>query len=240
MAEAWSPLLPWRIVAALVALLVLEVGREIGWSWDVASSTTDATLSTLDTTPARSGGDALLILGNSRVGFAMQERRLTDQVGSAAGIDGPTHLVFGPELVATTLEQGLWRLVAYHPSVVVVQIDLLFPLGPKRRENNPVGRLLAFERSGPDLEAGLQLLSRLWWARRVVLEVPMGRTMAGRLGASWWAERRALHDRLRALDLEVLAEDESWPDPLYLDGLHFSAEGAFTFRRWLGQELAEP
>lgn len=238
MAEPLHPLLPWLLALGLAALVALEVQRETRWTVDSFQTERDPTLGTLGALPTRrADGDALLLLGNSRMGFALQEPRTLPQITAAAGMDAAAYLVFGPELAASTLAEQQWRLVAYRPSIVVMQIDLMLPLRQKERTPDPVGRLLGYARSGPERDAGLTLLSRLWWARRVVVEVPMGRTLAGRLGQSWWAERRKIHEDLRSRGLEVLTDEDPWPDALFLDGLHFSAEGAPTFRRWLGERL---
>lgn len=238
MAEPLHPLLPFALALGLAGLLGLELVREVGWEALTAKEAHDPTLGTLGALPTRrADGDALLLLGNSRAGFAMQEPRTLPQVTTAAGMDAQAYLVFGPELAASTLAKEQWKLVAWHPTVVVMQIDLLLPLGPKGRYADPVGRLMSYQRRGPEAEAGLTLLGRLWWARRVVLEVPMGRTLAMRLGDAWWVERRQIHAALRARGLEVIADEQPWPDALFLDGLHFSVEGAFAFRRWLGQRL---
>jgi len=233
------PLLPWLLAALLFALLTGGFRERI--VGDAAREVRDPTFGTLERLPVRrDAGEALLLLGNSRVGFAIPQERQVQQVADIAGmVNATAKLVFGPELSASTLRAGAWRLAAFRPTVVVMQIDLMLPLPPKAQGFDLLRRLENYQRSGPDLDAGLAILSQLWESRRVVLELPIGERLDATLSRAWHADRASLHAMLRARGVEVISEQSPWPDRYFDDGVHFSAEGAVRLRRWLGERLGQ-
>ena len=240
MLRAFHPLLPWLVASLLFGLLIAEVQREL--SGDAVQRVHDTTFGTLERLPVRrDAGKALLLIGNSRLGFAIPTQRLLSQVAEPAGLgDATSRLVYGAELSASELRKQSWRLVAFRPTVVVMQIDLMLTLPPKTRRFEVIRRYEGYARSGADLDAGLAILSQLWESRRVVLEAPIGRSVDRQLSSAWQADRAALHEMLRARGLEVIATDWPCPDQDFDDGVHYSAEGASRFRSWLGTSLAKP
>lgn len=237
MAERLGPLLPFKIVLTLMVALA-------AYAFWVTRSDAAVHLSRrpeggLDVLPMRrSAGLAVVLIGNSRLGFAMQEPALVQQVVESMGQpDAERALIFGPEMVATDLTENASRLVGWRPTTIVVQFDVLFPLGAKSRQPAVVDRLLAFQRHGPDLTAGLTLLSQLWEARRVVLDIPLSERIYASMDEAWRHDRQAAYGLLRARGVEVL-HDEPWSDDYYVDGVHFGPSGAIRFRRWLGETLA--
>lgn len=231
----YPPLRPWAI--ATLVLGVLAAG--VGWRprWDPWAPDPGARLGTLERLQPRDPGQpGLLFLGDSRLGLALDgglhEVLEPAGLGGAAGV-----VVWGPELRVEELRPALARLEAWAPELVVVQLELAFPLGPVASGARPGQRLLGFERAGPALLATLELLERLGADRAVAVDLPCSARQWEALDAAWHADRARSWAQLEAHGVPVLRERGPWPDSLYTDGAHLDPLGAARLRAWLGAAL---
>ncbi|NOY24763.1 MAG: hypothetical protein GXP62_02730 [Oligoflexia bacterium] len=158
---------------------------------------------------------------------------------SAAGLgDHVAGLVGKPALRIADLGVQRERLHAYHPDVVIVQVDCFFPVGPARSRPDPAGRLADFVWSDRALYTGVDLVERLSPARRFAVEVPWPQQVVSKLPPGFWSRRAAARAALEGRGYTVIADDDPWPDGLYFDGIHLDPIGQARFRTWLAGRLA--
>lgn len=238
MAEAWSPLLPWKLVGLTLLLLALLSGWRL--SWDPFFTKRQRPLESVERLPERHGeGEAVLFIANSRMGYPLEPPSVLSEVLEPAGLQGAdAAVVREPNLRASELTRASRRLAAFKPTVVVVQLDVLMPLARREGRPRPDLLLLNYERDGRELLAGVELIGQLGVARGVVADVPLPETLSRTVGEAWWRDRMASYERLRAVGFQVIPAREPWPDDLFMDPLHLDPTGSARFRRWLGQGLA--
>lgn len=240
-----SPLLAWRIIG----LILVVVAVATGWRWSgdpiapsppsdhatVASDPLRARLSVRILPPRVPGSEAVLFLGNSRLGTALATPEAVAETLAAAGMaDAQGGVLAGPWVRVADVERHLDGAAPFAPTVVVVQAELFFP-APERTTRWLDGLASARE-VAPDRAATLALVDRLGPLRRLVVDPPLPARTVALLGPTWVARRAAALARLPGY--EVHAEPVGWDDALFVDPLHLGPVGLPHLRRWLAAALA--
>ncbi len=237
MAEAYPPLLPWKLLAGLLAILAALSGWTLNWDPFGEAILRNDPMEGLP--PRRHPGDGVVFIGNSKLVFALTPYSTAHEVLEAARLEGyEAGIIGGSWFIIDTLEPKTQRLVSWRPTLLVVLVDTFAPgvvdvdlkLGVEGRER--------FERDGRRFEIARRVFDQVPAARRIAFEVPHSETYATALSPAWFADRAALHERLRGEGWAVVVDPEPWPAANFSDDHHLSGTGSARFRRWLGEEIA--
>lgn len=240
-----SPLLAWRIIGLILALTAVATG----WRWSYDPFAPPATrepatvfaerkpphVTVLILPERQPGREAVLFLGNSRLGTALPTADAIAETLAEAGMaDAQGGVLAGPWVRVAELEPHAAQAVRFSPTVVVAQADLFFP-GVSRSEQW-VEALRSARDGGPDRRAMLEFVDRLGAARHVVLDPPLPARTLALLGPEWVSARATALSSLPGYEIASLPG--GWDDALFEDPIHLGPVGRPRLRAFLAAALA--